>query len=82
MPVGSYQRGYVHCAIGNFAEGLRELAHIPDIVQSRLYWHPMLASVHDTPEFRQLLEKFNSVTEFKVARATLARMLKEQEAKK
>ena len=81
MPAGSYQRGYVHCAIGNFTEGLRELAHIPDIVQSRLYWHPMLEPVHETPQFRQLLEKFNSVEEFKIGRATLARMLKEQGAK-
>ncbi len=82
LPAGSYQRGYVHCALGNFAEGLGELAHSPDIVQSRLYWHPMLESVHDTPQFRQLLEKLNAVTEFKVARATLARMMAEQAAKK
>jgi tetratricopeptide (TPR) repeat protein len=81
MPAGSYQRGYVHCAIGNFAEGLGELAQIPSIVQSRLFWHPMLESVHDTPQFRQLLEKLNAAAEFKVARATLAQMLKEPEAK-
>ena len=82
LPAGSYQRGYVHCALGNFAEGLGELAHIPDIVQSRLYWHPMLESIHDTPQFRQLLEKLNAVAEFKVARATLARMLAEPAAGK
>ncbi|MDI1319815.1 MAG: hypothetical protein PSW75_06415, partial [bacterium] len=82
MPAGSYQRGYALCAVGKFAEGLAQLEHMPDIVQSRLYWHPMLDSVRDTPAFQQLMVKFNCVAEYQVARATLARMLKEQEAKK
>ena len=82
MPAGSYQRGYALCAVGKFAEGLSQLEHMPDIVQSRLYWHPMLDSVRDTPAFQQLMVKFNCVEEYKVARATLTRMLKEQAAKK
>ena len=82
MPVGSYQRGYALCAVGSFDEGLPQLEHMPDIVQSRLYWHPMLDSVRDTPAFQQLIVKFNCVSEYKVARETLSRMLKEQEAKK
>ncbi len=82
MPAGSYQRGYALCALGNFAEGLPQLAHMPDIVQSRLYWHPMFDSVRDTPAFQQLMVNFHCVEEYKVARETLARMLKEQEVKK
>ena len=82
MPAGSYQRGYALCAVGNFAEGLPQLEHMPDIVQSRLYWHPMLDSVRDTPAFQQLLVTFNCVPQYKVARETLARMIKEQAAKK
>ena len=81
MPGGSYRRGYVLCALGNFTAGLREFEHIPSIMQSRLYWHPMLEPIHDTPEFKQLLVKLNGVQEFKVARATLARMLKESQQK-
>jgi hypothetical protein len=80
MPAGSYQRGYALCALGNFAEGLPQLAHMPDIVQSRLYWHPMLDSVRDTPAFQQLIVRFNCVPEYKVARATLAGMLAQTEA--
>ena len=82
MPAGSYQRGYALCAVGNFAEGLPQLEHMPDIVQSRLYWHPMLDSVRDTPAFQQLLVTFNCVPQYKVARETLARMIKERAAKK
>ncbi len=81
MPAGSYQRGYVLCAIGRFSEGLQALAHIPDIVRSRLYWHPMLVPVRDTPEFRQMLENFNLVAEYEVAQSTLARMQPEQAGK-
>ena len=81
MPPGSYQRGYALCALGNFREGLPQLASMPVIVQNRIYWHPMFDPVRDTPEFQQLLVKVNCVEEYKVARATLARMLKEAKAK-
>ena len=82
MPAGSYQRGYALCAVGNFAEGLPLLEHLPDIVHSRLYWHPMLDTARDTPAFHQLIVKFNCAPQYQVARETLARMLQEQEAKK
>ncbi len=82
MPPGSYQRGYALCALGNFREGLPQLATMPVIVQNRIYWHPLFDPVRDTPEFQQLLVKLNCVEQYKVARATLARMLKEPEAKK
>jgi len=83
MPAGSYQRGYALCAVGNFAEGLPQLEPMPNIAQSQLYyWHPMLDSVRDTPAFQQLLVTFNYVPQYKVARETLARMIKEQAAKK
>ncbi|MBI2813053.1 MAG: TIR domain-containing protein [Opitutae bacterium] len=82
MPPGSYQRGYVLCALGRFREGLPQLASMPVIAQNRIYWHPMFDPVRDTPEFRQLLVKLGCVEEYKVARATLARMQQEQEAKK
>ena len=82
MPSGSYQRGYALCALGNFREGLPQLATMPVMAQNLVYWHPMFDPVRDTPEFRQLLVKLNCVEEYKVARATLARMLKESEGKK
>ena len=42
----------------------------------------VLDSVRDRPAFQQLLVTFNCVPQYKVARETLARMIKEQAAKK
>ena len=42
----------------------------------------MFDPVRDTPEFQQLLVKLNCVAEYKVARETLARMLKQRAAGK
>jgi hypothetical protein len=81
MPAGSYARGFVHCALGEFTAGLRELEQIPTLVRSRLYWNPMLDPVHDSPEFQALLVKLNCVEEYKVARITLERMLQESQRK-
>ncbi len=82
IPAGSYRRGLVLCAMGNYTDGLPELNNLPAIASNRLYWNPMFDPVRDTPAFQQLLVKLNCVEEYKVARATLARMLKEQAAKK
>jgi hypothetical protein len=68
--------------MGNFEEGLAGLENAPTVVQGRLYWLPMLDPVCDTPEFRQLLVKLGCAEKYKVARETLARMLKEQAAGK
>ena len=78
----NYMRGYVLCALGRYAEGLPALATAPAIVQGRLSWIPMFDAVRDTPAYQQLMVRLNCVEEDKVARATLARMLKEPEAKK
>ena len=75
-------RGYVLCAMGNFEEGLAGLENAPTVVQGRLDWLPMLDPVRETPRFQQLLVKLGCAEEYKVARTTLARMLKEQAAGK
>jgi tetratricopeptide (TPR) repeat protein len=78
----SYIRGFVLAARGRFGEALPFLELTPPITKRVIYWDAMFDPYREDPSFQQLLMKLNCVEEYKVARATLARMLKEQEAKK
>lgn len=82
IPQGSYIRGFVKCAIGDFAGGLPELATVPAIIRNLIYFYPMLDPVRNTPEFRQLLVQLNCVEEYKVGRETLQRMQQGMEGNK
>ena len=47
-----------------------------------LYWAPMWDSLRDDVQFQRWLVTIGCAAEYKVARETQARMLKEQAAKK
>ena len=78
----TYLRGMALTALGRFEEALPFLAQTPPIVKRTIFWGAMFDPYRDDPRFQQLIVKLNCVEEYKVARATLARMLKEPEVKK
>jgi serine/threonine-protein kinase len=78
----SYVRGFVLVALGRFNEALPYLAHTPVNMWRFLYWDVLFDPYRDDPGFQQLLVKLNCANEYKVARETLARMLKEQDLKR
>ncbi len=78
----SFARGAILLMLGREEEAYRLLEKTPAIFMQQLYWAPAFDPVRDTPRFQQLLVKLGCAAEYKVARETQARMLKEQEAKK
>ncbi len=82
LPPATQQRGFVLGALGRFEEALPHLEHTPSISRRRLYWDAIWDPWRQDLRFQQLMVKLGCVEEYKVARETLARMLKEQAAKK
>jgi serine/threonine protein kinase/TolB-like protein len=78
----SYVRGFVLTALGQFAEALPFLEYTPAGRIHILYWDGLFDPYRDDPRFQQLLVNLKCEKDYKVARETLARMLKEQEARK
>ena len=78
----NYVRGFALTALGRFEEALPFLAQTPPITKRVIFWDAMFDPYRDDPRFQQLILKLNCVEEYKVARATLARMLKEPEVRK
>ncbi len=60
---------------GDIERGLPQLEKTPTIFQQQLYWDPVLDPVRDTAWFRQLMETLGCAAEYRVARATLERLL-------
>ena len=77
-----FASGVILLMLGRELEAYPLLEKIPTIFWQQLYWDPVFDPVRDTPRFQQLLVKLGCAAEYKVARETLARMLKEQEKKK
>ena len=69
-------------ALGRFEEASPFLAHSPSPTSRELFWNKIWDPWRDDPRFTQLISKRGHTAEYKVARETLARMLKEREAKK
>ncbi len=82
LPEQSPQRGFVFGALGRFEEAQPFLEKAATVTRRRLFWDAMWDPYRDDPRFHQLLAKLGCAEEYKVARETLARMLKEQAAKK
>ena len=82
LPVDSYLRGVALAALDRWDEAKPYLERTPPGMCEIFFWNPMWDRWRDDPRFLGLLEKLGCMTEYKVARATLARMLKEQAAKK
>jgi Tfp pilus assembly protein PilF len=80
----NYIRGAILLVVGRSDEGFAVLEKTPVFGgHSRwLFWDPEFDPVRDDPRFQRLLERLNSAENYKVARETLARMLKEQAAAK
>ncbi len=81
-PQDFYLRGFTLVALGRFDEALPYLTRTPSSLVRTLYWEPMWDPWREDPRFKQLIVKLGRAEEYKVARATLARMRQEQEAKK
>ena len=78
----TYLHAMVLMARGRAEEALPLLKPFPPGSQDRLYWSPMFDPVREDPRFLRKIEELGVAAEYKVARATLARMLQEQAAKK
>ncbi len=82
MPADSYLRGLALLALDRWDEAVPYLERTPRGMQSLFFWNPVWDRWRDDPRFLHLMEKIGGMAEYKVARETLARMVKEQEAKK
>jgi len=82
LPADSYLRGVVLAALDRWDEAMPYLERTPPGMCEIFFWNPMWDRWREDPRFTRLLEKLGCIEEYKVARATQARMLKEQEAKK
>jgi hypothetical protein len=79
---GTYLHALVLAACGRMEEALPRLMMFPTGAEGRLYWSAIFDPVRDDPRFLGKIEEMGVAAEYKVARETLARMVKEQEAKK
>ncbi len=80
-PPDSPMRGLVLGALGRFDEALPFLERTNGAMKTDLYWDPMWDPWRDDPRFLQLMVKLNCADHYRVARATLARMLKEPKSR-
>ena len=77
-PQESYLRGFIFAAMGRFNEALPFLQHTPSVMVRHIYWDTMWDPWREDPRFLQLMAGFGRTEEYKVARATLARMQEER----
>ncbi len=74
---GSFSSGVILLMRGEEDRAYPLLEKCPPIFWQQIYWDPVFDPVRETPRFRQMLEKLGCAAEYQVARATLARLLKE-----
>jgi len=77
-PRESYQRGFILAALGRFDEALPFLQRTPSTMNRHIYWDKMWDPWREDPRFLQLMAQLGRAEEYKVARATLARMQAER----
>jgi serine/threonine protein kinase/TolB-like protein/Tfp pilus assembly protein PilF len=80
LPADSYKRGLVLSALGRFGEAVPFLEHSPVILFRSLYWEEIWDPWREDPRFQALLVKLGCAEEYKVARASLARLAPAQAA--
>ena len=78
---GTYASGVILLQQGQLEKAYALLEKTPPIFMQQIYWEPVFDPFRGTPRFQQLLAKLGCVEEYKIARATQARILKEQEAR-
>ena len=79
-PADNYNRGFVLGALGRFEEALPYLERALVTPLRGLFWDSMWDPWREDPRFIQLLAKVGRLEDYKVARTTLARMIKEAES--
>ena len=71
-------RGTVLGALGRFEEALPFLERAPVTLRLDLYWDQVWDPWRDDPRFLQLMARLKCAEDYRTARTTLARMLREQ----
>ncbi len=77
-----FASGVIWLLRGEPERGMELLEKTPTIFRGQLYWDPVFDSVRDTPRFDRLMAKLGCTEEYRVARATLARLVQESGAKR
>jgi TolB-like protein/Tfp pilus assembly protein PilF len=78
-PAENYNRGFVLGALGRFEEALPYLERTLVVPVRGLFWDAMWDPFRDDPRFTQLLTKLGRLDDYRVARATLRRLINETE---
>jgi tetratricopeptide (TPR) repeat protein len=83
-PPNSYYRVYAPAALGRVDEALDALARTPVIptALANVFFAEMWAEVRESPKFIAVIKELHWREQYELARATLARMQREQPGKK
>ena len=73
-------RGLTLVALEQFEAAMPFLERTPVAATKVLYWSPLFDPFRDEPRFAELLATLGCAGEYRVARATLGRMISEPEA--
>ncbi len=73
----SFASGVIFLMLGQTEKAYPLLEKTPAIFWQQLYWDPVFDAARPTTRFQQLLEKLGCAEEYKVARVTHARLLRE-----
>ena len=76
--LNDYRRGMLFATLGRFDAALAALSTRTRLrFSGDIFWYNQLDPIREDPRFQELLGKLGNADEYKVARATLARMLAE-----
>ena len=78
VPKDDYRYGTTLVALGRGKEALTYLRKLPATALANVYWHPMWDPLREDAQFQPWLVTIGCAAEYKLARETQARMLKEQ----
>ncbi len=78
----SYLPAMVLAARGRFDEAIPKLKEFPGGAEDRLFWSAVFDDIREDPRFTRKVAELPQAEDYRVARETLARMLKEQATKK
>jgi tetratricopeptide (TPR) repeat protein len=82
LPKQGHPRGYLLTVVGRFDEALPYLEQVQPTFYRDIFWNTIFDPVRDDPRFLRLVDKLGITQEYRAARRSLARVIKEQEARK